>query len=92
MSEHRHGSSLEFTSTRAAFAPPSPRVSLFPGFIARMRLSDSLVHIGLGYGLPSPSAYLGPGTFLDRPRVYPNTRGASEIWVRPLRDAGFYRG
>jgi hypothetical protein len=36
-----------------------------PGFVARMRSSDSLVSIGLGSGLPLPSAYLRAGaTFL----------------------------
>ena len=54
-----HGSLRTITPTRAAFARPGPGGYLFPGVIARMQPSDSLIPIGLGSGRPVPSAYPG---------------------------------
>ena len=52
-----HGSFRTITPTRAAFARPGPGGYPFPGVIARMQPSDSLIPIGLGSGRPLPSAY-----------------------------------
>ena len=52
-----HGSLRTITPTRAAFARPGPGGYPFPGVIARMQPSDSLIPIGLGSGRPLPSAY-----------------------------------
>ncbi len=54
-----HGSLRTITPTRAAFARPGPGGYPFPGVIARMQPSDSLIPIGLGSGRPLPSAYPG---------------------------------
>ena len=54
-----HGSLRTITPTRAAFARPGPGGYPFPGVIARMQSSDSLIPIGLGSGRPLPSAYPG---------------------------------
>ena len=54
-----HGSLRTTTPTRAAFARPGPGGYPFPGVIARMQPSDSLIPIGLGSGRPLPSAYPG---------------------------------
>ena len=54
-----HGSLRTITPTRAAFARPGPGGYPFPGVIARMPPSDSLIPIGLGSGRPLPSAYPG---------------------------------
>ena len=54
-----HGSLRTITPTRTAFARPGPGGSPFPGVIARMQPSDSLIPIGLGSGRPLPSAYPG---------------------------------
>ena len=54
-----HGSLRTITPTRAAFARPGPGGSPFPGVIARMQPSDTLIPIGLGSGRPLPSAYPG---------------------------------
>ena len=54
-----HGSFRTITPTRAAFARPGPGGYPFPGVIARMQPSDSLIPIGLGSGRPLPSAYPG---------------------------------
>jgi hypothetical protein len=52
-----HGSLRKLTPTRAAFARPGPRVSLFPDVFARMPPSDSLppsatAPVPLAHGLP----------------------------------------
>ena len=54
-----HGSLRTITPTRAAFARPGPGGYPFPGVIARMQPSDSLIPIGLGSGRPLPLAYPG---------------------------------
>ena len=54
-----HGSLRTITPPRAAFARPGPGGYPFPGVIARMQPSDSLIPIGRGSGRPLPSAYPG---------------------------------
>ena len=91
-----HGSLLKFTSTRAALARPGPGACPFPDVTARMRPSDSLAPVGLGFARPLPSAYLAAGASSvpcsGRQRVRPQTRCASEcchrISVAPVCSRG----
>ena len=84
-----HESLRTITPTRAAFARPGPGGYPFPGVIARMQPSDSLIPIGLGSGRPLPSAYPGaratrsneglPGV---RAVLFQRAVGVRPRWVR----------
>ena len=84
-----HGSLRTITPTRAAFARPGPGGYPFPGVIARMQPSDSLIPIGLGSGRPLPSAYPGAratssneGSPRCPGRPLPACRSRRPRWVR----------
>ena len=89
-----HGSLRTITPTRAAFARPGPGGYPFPGVIARMQPSDSLIPIGLGSGRPLPSAYPGaratrsneglPGVLLQRLGSRARVRWV-DLATRPIR-------
>ena len=90
-----HGSLQKLTLTRAAFARPGPRTTLFPDVIARMQPSDSLppsatALVPLASGLPRGGRLFCAST--GRRHVRPLTCRASETGHRLSAKPQYLRG